>query len=279
MIDIEEIIEAISISLVVATFLLNTGRAVKSIELCKESLVLLNRKTLMREKQFGKLICTEIFKILFQAYCRIHDNTNAITYGRKLLVIHRQCDEAVQEGWLSIALAIIYQNQNKYVEAKELYERSVTIMKGIGNKKGEAIAYGDLGTVFQSLCEYDKAKEYHGKALAINIEIGDRAEEARNYGNLGAVFESLGDYNKAKEYIEEALAINMEIANRRGEAACYANLGTVFQSLDDYAKAKEYLEKALAINMEIANRRGEATCYANLGTVFRSLGDYARGKV
>ncbi|KAL9986905.1 hypothetical protein ACROYT_G001118 [Oculina patagonica] len=278
MINKEEIIEAIGISLVVATFLLNTGRALTAIELCKESLVLLNRKALMREKQFGKLICTDIFKTLFQAYCRIHDNTNAITYGRKLLVIHRQCDERVQEGWLSIALARMYQSENKYVEAKELYKRAVTVMKGIGNKNGEAIACEELGTVFESLGDYDKAKEYLEKALAINMEIGDREGEATCCGNLGNVFESLGYYVKAKEYHEKTLTINMEIGDRAGEATCYANLGIVFTSLGYYVKAKEYHEKALTINMEIGDRAGEATCYGNLAIIFQTLGDYVKAE-
>ncbi|KAL9986906.1 hypothetical protein ACROYT_G001120 [Oculina patagonica] len=278
MINKEEIIEAIGISLVVATFLLNTDRALKAIELCKESMALLNNKALSRKQQFGKQICGRIYRTMFDAYCRIHDNSNAITYGRKLLVIYSQCGETFQEGWLSIQLATIYQSQHRFVEAKELYERAVTIMKGIGNKNREEIAYANLGTVFQYLGDYDKAKECLEKALAINMEIGNRAGEAVCYENLGTVFQYLGDYVKAKEYLEKGLAINMEIANRGGEATCYGNLGTVFQSLGDYVKAKEYHEKALVINTEIGDRVVEAAGYGHLGNVFRSLGDYDKAK-
>ena len=49
--DIKEIIQAIYISFVVATFLYMTGRARKAIELCRESLVLLNNKALEKEEQ------------------------------------------------------------------------------------------------------------------------------------------------------------------------------------------------------------------------------------
>jgi len=44
--DIEEIIQAIYIGVVVAMFLYMTGRVEKAIELCRESLVLLNNKAL-----------------------------------------------------------------------------------------------------------------------------------------------------------------------------------------------------------------------------------------
>ena len=274
----ELIIKAIIIGLVVATFLLNTGRVQKAIDLCKENLFLLNIEALSIEQQFRKLLYRVIYEIMFYSHCRIHDNTSAITYGRKLLFIYRECSETVSEGRLSIHLARLYKSQNKYVEAKELNERAITIMRESRDKRGEANSYGNLGIVFRSLGDYVKAKEYHEKALAISMKIDYREGEATACGNLGTVFQSLGDYVKAKEYYEKALAISMKIDDREGEATACDTLGTVFHSLGDYVKAKEYLEKALAISMKIDHREGEATACGNLGTVFHSLGDYVKAK-
>ncbi|KAL9979908.1 hypothetical protein ACROYT_G008426 [Oculina patagonica] len=276
--SIEEIILTIGIGFVVATFLLNTGCAHKAIELCSESLVLLNNTGLSKEKQFGKLIYEGIYNAMFKAYCHIHDNSNAIKYGRKLHAIFCEYGDTVREGILSIQLAQIYRKQSKYAEAKELSERGITIMRAIGDKKKEAIAYGILGNVFRSLGEYIKAKEYHEKALAITTEMGDRKGVAACYGNLGTVFRSLGEYVKAEEYHEKALAIKIETSDREGIAASYGNLGALFQSLGKYVKAKEYHEKALAIRIETGNRAGEATDYGNLGNVFNSLGEYIKAK-
>ena len=69
--DFEEIIQAIYIGVVVATFLYMTGRARKAIELCKESLVLLNNKALEKEEQFAKFLYAAIYKVLFAAYHHI----------------------------------------------------------------------------------------------------------------------------------------------------------------------------------------------------------------
>ena len=71
--------------------------------------------------------------------------------------------------------------------------------------------------LFCSRGEYDKAKEYLEKALAITKEIGDGRGEAVDYGNLGTVFCALGKYSKAKEYLEKATAISKEIGNIEGE--------------------------------------------------------------
>ena len=275
---IAEIIQAIYIGVVVATFLYMTDRVRKAIELCRESLVLLNNKALEKEEQFGKFLYEAIYKVMFAALFRIRDYTNAITYGRKLLAIEHGRDETVNEGILCINLAAIYEDQNKYVEAKELYERATSILNKTANSKQGAEACLRLRIMLKSLAEFPKAKEYLEKALANVIEIGDRKVEGSRYGNLGTVFYSLGDYVNAKEYIEKALAIAIEIGERKGEGSCYGNLGTVFISLGDYVKAKEYIEKALAIEIEIGDREGEGSCYGNLGTVFISLGDYVKAK-
>ena len=91
--DIEEIMQVISVGLIVATFLLNTGRARKTIEFCKEDLVLLNTIGPSMEMQICQTFYRAIRGIVFKGYRRISDNTNAITCGRKLLAICRECGE------------------------------------------------------------------------------------------------------------------------------------------------------------------------------------------
>jgi len=73
--EIIQIIQAICIGLVVATFLYMTGRSRKAIALRSESLVLLNDKALDKEEQFGKLLCEAIYKVILPAYLLISIST------------------------------------------------------------------------------------------------------------------------------------------------------------------------------------------------------------
>ena len=276
--NIEEIMQAISIVFVVGIFLCNTSRGIKAIELCKEGLVLLNNKALEKEKHLSNFFFKRIYFAMFETYYRNHDYKNAAQYGRKLLVILRQCGETVIEGMISIVLAYTFQKQNKPTEAKELYETAIEIMNKTGNRKEEADACEALGYLFKSLFDYEKAKEYYEKALEVNIEIGDKQGEADAYGNLGNIFESLAEYDKAKEYLEKAIVISTEIGDRQREGNAYGNLGQVFTSLAEYHKAKEYLEEALAIQTEIGNKKEEATVYGSLGTVFKCLSEYDKAE-
>ena len=271
--NIEDVIEAIFIGVVVANFLLNTGCHVKAIELCKECLTLQNEK-LKKGNRFVNVCIIGIYETLFNAYCVLPDYTNAIKYGRKILAIYHECGEKAKKGELTIILANIYKHLNKYVPARDHYEKAIDIMKETGDRLGEAYAYVQFGITSCNLSEYFKAREYFEKALAIRIEIGDRSGEASSYGNLGSVSQSLDEYEQAREYYEKALAIEIEVGSRQGEATVYGNLGTLFQSLGEYNKAREYHKKALAIRKEIGDRNGEAMDYGNLGTVFQLFSEY-----
>ena len=49
----------------------------------------------------------------------------------------------------------------------------------------------------------------------IRKEIGDKRGEASAYGNLGTVFLSVGQYTKAQEYLLTALVIRKESATKK----------------------------------------------------------------
>ena len=315
---VKEILQTVSIGLVVAVFLLNAGRVRKAVEICKECLSFLNNRVLKMEGEIFNILYISIYNTAFKAFCLIPDHTEALIYGKKLLKIYCQCGKKEEEGNLTIFLANMYRQRYTYLEAMELYEAAITISKetgeteneayansmvGIischlghydkakeyletalaikiqtGDRKGQASLLGNLGTVFESLGQYDKAKEYLQKALVIQIQINDKDGEASSYGSLGTVFHFLGQYEKAKECLEKALAINIQIGDKKGEASSLGNLGCVFQSLGQYDKGKEYLEKALATRIQIGDKEGEASSYLNLGTVFKSLGEYDKAK-
>ena len=312
--DKDKVMEAIFVGTVVANFLLNTGRVLKAIELCKECLIHLNIKILEKEEELFRKAYKAISALMFTGYGILNDYTNGIEFGSKLLLFLRRCGETALEGKVTLQFGKFYYDQDKHKEAKEIYMKALGIMteigdregeaacfqklgtvmiclgdhrkaeeyqkkalvirQEIGDRKGEAACYGNLGTVYESLGQYGKAEEYQRKALVIRKEIGDRKGEAESYGNLGTVYESLGQYGKAEEYQKKALVIRNEIADRNGAADSYGNLGAVYESLGQYGKAEEYQRKALVIRKEIGNRRGEAACYGNLGIVYESLGQY-----
>ena len=274
----DKIFWTISVGMLVAGILLNTSRVLHAIDLCRECLILLNNKALAKEKKLVESTNGGIYLLLFKAHCFLNDHTRGLEYGRKLLDFLRGVGLRAKEGEVTFQMAKLYKFQSEYKEAKRLYQKALTIMIENGDKKGEAICYGNLGSVSQCLGEYGKAEEYQRKALAIRKETGDKKEEATCCGNLGTVYLSVSEYAKAEEYLKNALAMKKEVGDKKGEAACYGNLGNVYLSLGDYAKAEEHQKKALAIIKEMGDREGEATCYVNLGCLSESYGEYGKAE-
>ena len=200
--DMGEVIQAISIGVIVANFLLSTCRVRKTIELCKECLLILSEVGI-KEQKLTKRCYKAVYLTLLKAYFLINDLTNALKYGRKLLHIHHECGEKRKECNLSIELATLYLRQSKYAEAKEISEKALSISTETGDKKIEASCCENLGTVYQSFGKFEKAREYHEKALAIRKEIGDSNREGAYHENLGTVYYSLCDYVKAKDILKK----------------------------------------------------------------------------
>ena len=276
--NVDEVIQVISIGLVVAGFLLNTNRYLKAIELYKECLFILKDTAGLKDKKISKSFCKRIYFTMWKACSIINDNTNAIRYAEKILQIHRESGDRLEECKLSIDLAGMYLDQSKYDQAERIYKKAMLTSREIGHRQAEACCYRHLGIIYRSIGEYVKAREHLQKSLAIMKEIRDRNGEANCYGNLGNVYHSVGEYEKAKEHVQKSLAIMKEVGDRNGEANCYTNLGNVSQSVGEYEKAKEHLQKSLAIKKEVEDRNGEASCYGNLGNVYQSVGEYEKAK-
>ena len=103
--------QVILVNLVIATFLLNTGRGVKAIEVCKECLIFLTNEELRKkEKKVVNLGSIAMYTMIFIAYCLIPDYTNAIKQGNQLLDIsHERGKTGEDEGILLSRLAMIYE--------------------------------------------------------------------------------------------------------------------------------------------------------------------------
>ena len=270
--SVEEVIQVISIGLIFASFLLNTNRFLKSVQLCKECLFILKDRVI-KYRKLTKSLYMRIYLILWKACTRIGDNKNATNHSEKLLQIYRGSGESLEKYKIRM-----YLHQRKYVQAMQLSEKELLTSKELGDRNGEAICYTNLGNMYQSVSEYQKAREHLEKSVVIRKEIGDRNGEASSYANLGAVYTAVGEYEKAREHLEKSLVISKELGDRNGEATCYTNLGIVHKSVGEYEKAKKHLEKSLAISKELGDRNEEAACYTSLGNVFILVGEYEKAR-
>ena len=89
-----EVLQVIGvIGLIVAYYLLNTNRVLKSIELCKECLAIFKQREEIRDDKLTKSLYKRVYLVMSNAYRAINDNSNTIKYTEKILQISRESGE------------------------------------------------------------------------------------------------------------------------------------------------------------------------------------------
>ena len=262
----------------ISSYLYETNRVLKAIELSKEQLFLLDHKSLKNaEKELVVGAKVKAYTNIFLGYSNTNQSRLAIDYGRKLLDLTRQNNLREEEGAVSFALATQYTDDRHFNEAKELCLKALSIAIETGRKEDESDCYAKLLLIFILFGELVTAKEYGEKAIAIAQKIGKKTRtEFICYNVLGGISHVNREYVKAKEYKEKALEIAQEIGDRKQEARCYAGIAEILLSGNDheYVKAKEFQEKALEIAQEISDRKQEARCYASIAEILLSGNDH-----
>ena len=136
--NVDEVTQVITTGLLVAGFLLNTNRFLKAIEIDNECLLILKDTAGLIDKKISKLFFKWVYFSMWKAYRTINDNTNAVGCAEKLLQIHRESGERLEECDLSINLAEMYLHQSKYAQGKQIFKKALLISKEISHSRGEA---------------------------------------------------------------------------------------------------------------------------------------------
>jgi serine phosphatase RsbU (regulator of sigma subunit) len=165
-----------------------------------------------------------------------------------------------------------------YSSAIKYQLNGLKIWEELGNKKGMANTYNNIGIVYDALGNYDKAIECHVLAIKTrelflkdekkNLKLNEisaiKNAEANSYNNLGVVYEKQGNlllvsgdslaamkvYDKALEDLFRASQLFHETTNASGIPMTFDNLGNIFKDKGEYEKAMEYFLKALRFRDE-----------------------------
>ncbi len=160
--------------------------------------------------------------------------------------------------------------------ALECQQRSLALHKELGDIRGMACSFNDMGLVWRSKGSPGQALEYHQKALAIFEELGDQRGSAASLTNMGIAYEGKGDLQGALECHQRSLGIKEVLSLDREISSSLINLGSLSYLKGDLEQALRYYRRGLAISEESGARQNVALALGNLGEVHRLKGDLTR---
>ncbi|TRU47331.1 MAG: tetratricopeptide repeat protein [Microcystis aeruginosa Ma_QC_Ch_20071001_S25] len=177
-----------------------------------------------------------------------------------------------------------YLQSKNYQKAKEIYQKSLELLKPISESYSQskqslqAVTLHQLGRVAQELREWEQARSYYRQALEIFIEYGARYEQASTLHQLGIVAQELREWEQARSYYRQALEIKIEYGARYEQASTLHNLGMVAQELREWEQARSYYQQALEICIEYGDRYSQAKTLHQLGIVAAELREWEQAR-
>jgi len=208
----------------------------------------------------------------------------------------------------------IYMDLGNYPTAMDYLLKASNYYSSINDKKGEAIAAGNLGIIFTRRGEYRKAlscyfKDYFyfkGKAdhsmgyVSSLLNMGstyrqlkmndsalyyfnealaykdiDSLQKSSVYNNIGSCYSDKGDLKTAKAYLVRAIN-SIDTSQKYYLAEHYNMLGIIEAKSKNFPAALAAANKALAFSKEIGVKEFEKNAYSALAEIYEMQGNMAK---
>lgn len=131
---------------------------------------------------------------------------------------------------------------------------------------------GNASTTF--LKDYEKARWHHLQALRLREEIGNQRGIADSYTNLGMVAFESGDAATALEYLARARAVYVKLGLPRHEANTHWRTARVLRTLGRDDEALQEAGAALALARPLGSKEVLANIYREYALIYEAQGDY-----
>jgi len=166
-------------------------------------------------------------------------------------------------------------------EARALFERSLAILREIGDTWVVAFVIDNIGWFAFGRGETLEAKRHWEDALALFRAIGEVQGTTDQLMDVGRVAYTLGNYDEGRRLLQESLAIQQAggLKNRFLDCDCQELLGEIASAQGQFAEAEAHFRQQLAILRDLGYRERLSWSYSRLGAAVLAqdrLGDAAR---
>ena len=146
-----------------------------------------------------------------------------------------------------VALAEVDAASGNHTPAQARYRQGLDLHQRIGDSRGVAADYNNLGLMAREVGDLAEARRYFERALALNRQNGRDEIAATNLVNLAGLASLAGDLAAAAVLYQSALASWRAAGEVANSADALRGLGQVELRRGEYRKADAALGEALAI--------------------------------
>ncbi len=136
-------------------------------------------------------------------------------------------------------------------EGEALLQEALATAERLANRRLQALALSDLGTVRSRRKDVNGARRFYAEALALYVSLDLERPAASIAGHLAEVEFEAGDPAAALHRAEEARIGHAATRNRRSEAADLSNMAAYLVALDCFDDACAFASQALEAAQDV----------------------------
>ncbi len=160
------------------------------------------------------------------------------------------------------------------VSALGYTREALNLATEIGDKKGMAASYNNLGVSYRQQGAIDKALEYYINSLKIYEELDNKEGIATLKNNIANIYSIKKDFGLAVSYLEQSYALFTQLQDKKKIVGSMNNLGNLNSDLQLYEKAMRYYSEAYQLSQQEGMKFADPL--TNLGNISFKQGNYQR---
>jgi tetratricopeptide (TPR) repeat protein len=194
------------------------------------------------------------------------DPVKALGYTRQALNLATEIGDKKGMAASYNNLGVAYRNQGALDKSLEYYITSMKLYTQLDNKEGIATTKNNIANIYSLKKDYGQAMRYLEESYALLNKSGDQVRLIGSMNNLGNLYSDIQLYEKAHKYYAEAYQLSEKQGSKFADPL--NNIGNIYFRQGNYDKAIEHYMKALSIETENNNRLGMLNVVTNLGITF-----------
>ena len=217
----------------------------------------------------------KVQKLLAKAETQLGSSMDkAVEYASEALLLAQYHNLPLQTAQAQLYLAKGYHHAGDYDQALKRCQQALKGFEALGNDKGIADAYEQMGNIYWRLEREDQVKECFAKSLAIRRKLKDPAGLADALNNAGIVqLHYLNNPDLALKYYQEALAKSSAADHKAGMAHSLNNIGNYYLMQDDVQQSLDYNTQSLRLYTALGDTNRMAINTLIVGYLHQLIGN------
>jgi len=170
------------------------------------------------------------------------------------------------------SLSAAYYEAGRFAEAAECGERTLPMIRRLGNQYGESASLANLAQIYKMMKRTDEAVACAQRSLPLARAAGNDGAVVTALQSLALIYQEQGSAQEAIACFREALDTCRRTNCRYGEASILSDIGALSLMLGQYEEAIKLLSSALVAHRTLGYRHDEATTLLRLGEVHSKTG-------